>query len=131
MPIQAEATSTSAATPIECRINAEDPDKRLHAVRAGKVGTWQRAGRAQACSDRLAHRRAGATASPRTYDSMVGKLIVHGDSRIHAIDRMSRALDEFEVGPIKTTIPLHRNLMKNSSFRDGGTDIHFLERLLK
>jgi acetyl-CoA carboxylase biotin carboxylase subunit len=44
---------------------------------------------------------------------------------------MARALREFNVGPIKTTIPLHRRLMENSSFRQGGIDIHFLERLLK
>ena len=44
---------------------------------------------------------------------------------------MARALREFKVGPIKTTIPLHLRLMENSSFRQGGIDIHFLERLLK
>ena len=48
-----------------------------------------------------------------------------------AMDRMARALREFSVGPLKTTLPLHRRLMENSGFRTGGVDIHYLERLLK
>jgi acetyl-CoA carboxylase biotin carboxylase subunit len=47
------------------------------------------------------------------------------------MDRMARALDEFVVSPIKTTIPLHRRLMEIADFREGGVDIHYLERLLK
>lgn len=112
---------------IECRINAEDPDKNFMPS-AGNVDTWRLPGGPGVRVD--SHIVPGAKVPP-TYDSMVGKLIVHGDDRAHAIERMSRALAEFEVGPIKTTIPLHRTLMKNAAFRDGGTDIHFLERLLK
>jgi acetyl-CoA carboxylase biotin carboxylase subunit len=68
---------------------------------------------------------------PPNYDSMIGKLIVHADDRKQCLARMSRALREFRVEPIKTTIPLHLRLMENSSFMEGGVDIHFLERLLK
>jgi acetyl-CoA carboxylase biotin carboxylase subunit len=56
---------------------------------------------------------------------------VHAPTRREAITRMSRALREFKIEPIKTTIPLQRRLMENSSFQEGGIDIHFLERLLK
>jgi acetyl-CoA carboxylase biotin carboxylase subunit len=62
---------------------------------------------------------------------MVAKLIVHGADRETAIRRGLRALREFEVGPIKTTIPLHRELLVDSSFVHGELDIHLLERLLK
>lgn len=62
---------------------------------------------------------------------MVGKLIVHAPTREQAIRRAERALAEFEVGPIKTTIPIHRELMGDSAFVHGGVDIHFLERRLK
>ena len=62
---------------------------------------------------------------------MIGKLICWGADREQAIARTARALHEFEIGPIKTTIPLHAKLMQNSDFRSGGVDIHYLERLLK
>jgi acetyl-CoA carboxylase biotin carboxylase subunit len=62
---------------------------------------------------------------------MIGKLLVHADTRDEALTRMARALREFTVGPIKTTIPLQLRLMENSDFRKGGIDIHFLERMLK
>jgi acetyl-CoA carboxylase biotin carboxylase subunit len=112
---------------VECRINAEDPDKKFMPS-AGRIDTWEVPGGPGVRID--SHVVPGYTVPP-TYDSMIGKLIVHADTREHAIARMSRALAEFNVGPIKTTIPLHRNLMANSSFREGGIDIHFLERLLK
>jgi len=112
---------------IECRINAEDPE---HGFRPspGRIDTWETPGGLGVRVD--SHVVPGYSVPPN-YDSMVGKLIVHGDSREMAIVRMARALREFNVGPIKTTIPLHRSLMENSSFRSGGVDIHFLERLLK
>ncbi|MEX2218321.1 MAG: acetyl-CoA carboxylase biotin carboxylase subunit [Phycisphaerales bacterium] len=112
---------------IECRINAEDPEKGFRPS-AGKIETWQTPGGPGVRLD--THVVPGYTVPPN-YDSMIGKLIIHADDREQAIARMSRALREFQVGPIKTTIPLHRRLMENSSFRQGGIDIHFLERLLK
>ncbi|GIW74715.1 MAG: hypothetical protein KatS3mg103_1237 [Phycisphaerales bacterium] len=68
---------------------------------------------------------------PPTYDSMVGKLIAHGDDRQHCIARMVRALRELRVGPIKTVTPLHLRLLEHSVFRDEAVDIHYLERALK
>jgi len=68
---------------------------------------------------------------PPTYDSMIGKLIAHAEDREACITRMTRALREFQVGPIKTVIPLHLRLLEHSAFRDGPVDIHYLERALK
>ena len=61
---------------------------------------------------------------------MIGKLIVHGRTRAEAIARMRGALAEFLVGPIKTTIPLHRKLMDAKQFVNAEFDIHYIERLL-
>ncbi|MEM1330865.1 MAG: acetyl-CoA carboxylase biotin carboxylase subunit [Planctomycetota bacterium] len=112
---------------IECRINAEDPDRNFMPS-PGRIETWNTPGGPGVRMD--THVQPGYMVPPN-YDSMVGKLIVHGDTREAAIARMSRALNEFEVGPIKTTIPLHGRLMNDSGFRDAVTDIHYLERLLK
>lgn len=112
---------------IECRINAEDTAKNFMPS-AGRVETWRVPGGPGVRLD--THVVPGYTVPP-TYDSMVGKLIVHAGDRSSAIRRSARALDEFEVGPIKTTIPLHRELMTDSAFVTGGVDIHFLERRLK
>ncbi|NUQ53342.1 MAG: acetyl-CoA carboxylase biotin carboxylase subunit [Phycisphaerales bacterium] len=112
---------------MECRINAEDPAEGFRPS-PGKITTWQVPGGPGVRMD--THVVPGYSVPPN-YDSMIGKLIVHADSRPECIDRMSRALDEFRVDPIKTTIPLHRRLMQNSDFRKGGVDIHYLERLLK
>ena len=68
---------------------------------------------------------------PPNYDSMIGKLIVHDATREQALTRMHRALTEFQVGPIKTTIPLQARLMRDKGFAEGGVDIHYLERLLR
>jgi acetyl-CoA carboxylase, biotin carboxylase subunit len=112
---------------IECRINAEDPDKGFRPS-AGKIDTWHTPGGPGVRLD--THVVQGYTVPPN-YDSMIGKLLVHADTRDEALTRMARALREFHVGPIKTTIPLQLRLMENSAFRQGGIDIHFLERLLK
>jgi acetyl-CoA carboxylase biotin carboxylase subunit len=112
---------------IECRINAEDPEHNFRPS-AGKVVTWETPGGPGVRVD--SHVVPGYTVPPN-YDSMIGKLIVHADTREQAITRMARALDEFKVGPIKTTIPLQRRLMDDKAFGEGGIDIHYLERLLK
>ncbi len=112
---------------IECRINAEDPEHNFRPS-AGKIHQWEMPGGPGVRMD--THVVPGYTVPPN-YDSMIGKLLVHADTREQAIDRMARALREFQVGPIKTTIGLHRRLMENADFRRGGFDIHFLERLLK
>ncbi len=112
---------------IECRINAEDPDKGFRPS-AGKIETWHTPGGPGVRMD--SHVVPGYVVPPN-YDSMVGKLIVHADTREHALDRAARALREFQVGPIKTVIPLHMRLIDNPDFRKGGVDIHYLERWLK
>ena len=112
---------------IECRINAEDPARGFMPC-AGTIETWETPG---GPGVRLDTHVVPGYRVPPNYDSMVGKLIVHAPTRRECIDRVSRALREFRVGPIKTTIPLHQRLMENSDFAAGGVDIHFLERLLK
>jgi acetyl-CoA carboxylase biotin carboxylase subunit len=62
------------------------------------------------------------------YDSMIGKLIVHAETRQEAIKRMSNALDEYIIEGIKTTIPFHKKMMHNKDFIDGNFDTNFLER---
>jgi acetyl-CoA carboxylase biotin carboxylase subunit len=68
---------------------------------------------------------------PPNYDSMIGKIIVHGDTREQALARMRGALGEMVVEGIKTNIPLHRELMVDAKFMTGGTNIHYLEEWLK
>jgi acetyl-CoA carboxylase biotin carboxylase subunit len=112
---------------IECRINAEDPDKNFRPS-AGRIDTWQPPG---GPGVRLDSHVVPGYVVPPNYDSMIAKLIVHADTRQEALDRAARALREFTVGPIKTVIPLHQRLIENTDFRRGGVDIHYLERLLK
>ncbi len=112
---------------IECRINAEDPERNFMPS-PGRIETFEAPGGPGVRMD--THAVTGYTVPPN-YDSMIGKLIVHAEDRASAITRMERALAEFRIGPIKTTIPLHAQLMRNGAFRQGGIDIHFLERLLK
>lgn len=112
---------------IECRICAEDPAHNFRPS-AGRIDTWQVPG---GLGVRLDSHVVPGYVVPTNYDSMIGKLIVHADTREQALDRAARALREFQVGPIKTTIPLHQRLIENTDFRRGGVDIHYLERLLK
>jgi acetyl-CoA carboxylase biotin carboxylase subunit len=112
---------------IECRINAEDWEKGFRPS-AGKIDTWQVPG---GLGVRLDSHVVPGYVVPPNYDSMIAKLIVHAETRQAAIDRMFRALREFKVGPIKTTISLHQKLMQDGAFQRGGVDIHYLERLLK
>ncbi len=112
---------------IECRINAEDPARNFM-PQPGPVTKWETPGGPGVRMD--THVVTGYVV-PKYYDSMVAKLIVHADDRTQCINRTARALREYNVEPIKTTIPLHLRLMENTDFRKGGVDIHFLERLLK
>ena len=112
---------------IECRINAEDPANNF-APSPGSIDRFDLPGGPGVRVD--THAVAGYRVPPN-YDSMIGKLIVHADTRSNAIARMEQALREFHISPIKTTIPLQIELMRDGSFRQGGVDIHFLERLLK
>ena len=112
---------------IEYRINAEDPARNFM-PQPGKVSRWEPPGGPGVRMD--THVVTGYEV-PKYYDSMVGKLLVHGDTREQAIARGKRALQEFKVEPIKTTVPLHLRLMDDPGFKKGGFDIHYLERLLK
>jgi acetyl-CoA carboxylase biotin carboxylase subunit len=111
---------------IECRINAEDP-QRGFLPQPGRVDTFVLPGGPGVRID--THVRPGYTIPPH-YDSMIGKLIVHGPTREEAIARMKGALGEFIVSPIKTTIPMHRRIMDTRQFRTADFDIHYIERLL-
>jgi acetyl-CoA carboxylase biotin carboxylase subunit len=113
---------------IECRINAEDPSRGFM-PQAGLIETFAAPGGLGVRID--THARAGYRIPPN-YDSMIGKLIVHAPTREEAITRMIRALKEFEIGPIRTTIPLHLRLLDTPEFRSAGKgyDIKWVERLL-
>ncbi len=108
---------------IECRITAEDPVKFLPCP--GKITQWIAPGGRNVRIDTHAH--AGYIVPP-TYDSMIGKLIVHGKDRNDAIERMHRALSEFTISGIKTTIPFHLKMMKNPDFVSNNFDTKYLER---
>jgi len=112
---------------IEARINAEDPAKDFMPC-AGLIERLELPGGPGVRIDTHAH--AGYRVPP-TYDSMIAKLIVHGRDRDAAITRMRRALAEYVVEPIKTTIPLHDRLMRNGNFIKSDVDINFVERLLE
>jgi len=112
---------------IECRINAEDPSRNFM-PQPGVVQMFCPPGGPGVRVD--THVQPGYRIPPH-YDSMIGKLIVHAPSRVEAIERMKGALDEFIIGPGKTTIPLHRRVMDSREFVDADLDIHYIERMLK
>ncbi|VAX37773.1 Biotin carboxylase of acetyl-CoA carboxylase [hydrothermal vent metagenome] len=122
---QEDVKITGAA--IECRINAEDPDNDFRPS-PGKIEELNLPGGLGVRID--THIYPGYTISPY-YDSMVAKLIVYGKDREEAIGRMSRALDEFYISPIKTTIDLHSEILKHQLFIDGKVSTHFLENHFK
>jgi acetyl-CoA carboxylase biotin carboxylase subunit len=110
---------------IECRINAEDPFK--FTPSPGKIISWHAPGGPGIRVD--SHAYAGYFVPP-TYDSMIGKVIAYGANREQAIRRMQIALSEMVVEGIQTNIPLHRELMVDARFIEGGTNIHYLEQKL-
>lgn len=111
---------------LECRINAEDPHNFLPSP--GEITAWRLPGGWGVRVD--THAQKGYRVPPY-YDAMVGKLIVHGVDRDDALRRMRAALNEMHVGGISTNLPLHRDLMMDAGFAEGGVDIHYLERWLK
>ena len=68
---------------------------------------------------------------PPNYDSMIAKLLVHKPTRDEAIATMLRALEEFKIGPIKTTVPLHQQIMMNQDFKQSKIDTGWIERVFK
>jgi acetyl-CoA carboxylase biotin carboxylase subunit len=107
---------------IECRITAEDP--RTFQPRPGRVDDYHQPGGLGVRVDSALY--AGYSVPPH-YDSLVAKLVVHGASREECLMRADRALGEYVIGGIPTTIPLHHDLMKAPAFRSGDYHIRWLE----
>ncbi len=110
---------------IECRINAEHPGTFMPSP--GRILYYHPPGGVGVRVDSAVYQ--GYTIPPN-YDSLVGKLIVQGRTRNEALMRLRRALDEFIVDGIETTLPLFRTLVRNSDIQDGAYDIHWLEHFL-
>ncbi|MFN5700791.1 MAG: acetyl-CoA carboxylase biotin carboxylase subunit [Betaproteobacteria bacterium] len=110
---------------IECRINAEDPYK--FTPSPGRITRWHPPGGPGVRVDSHVYTNYFV---PPNYDSMIGKVICHGDTRDQALARMRTALSETLVEGIQTNIPLHRELMADAKFIEGGTSIHYLEHWL-
>lgn len=110
---------------IECRINAEDPVK--FTPSPGKIDGYHTPGGLGVRVDSAVYDQYRVLPH---YDSMIAKLIVHADTREEAIRRMARALDEYIIEGIKTTIPLHKRIMNNKEFIEGAVDTGFMERLV-
>ncbi len=111
---------------IECRVNAEHP--RTFMPSPGRIASFHPPGGLGVRVDSAAYQ---GYVIPPYYDSLVGKLIVHGRTRTEALMRLRRALDEFVVDGIETTLPLFRALVRNGEMQDGAYDIHWLENFLK
>jgi acetyl-CoA carboxylase, biotin carboxylase subunit len=111
---------------IECRINAEHP--RTFQPSPGRITYFHPPGGLGIRVDSAAYQ---GYVIPPYYDSLVGKLIVHGRTRTEALMRLRRALDEFVVEGIETTLPLFRELVRNADVQNGQYDIHWLEAFLK
>ena len=109
---------------LECRINAEDPDRFLPSP--GKLTNLRLPGGPGVRVD--SHAYVGYVVPP-FYDSLLGKLVTHGQDRGEAIGRMQRALDEMVVEGIQTTIPFHQKVLRHPEFLAGRTSTRFLERL--
>ena len=110
---------------IECRINAEHPE--TFAPSPGKIEYYHPPGGLGVRVDSGVYQ---GYSIPPHYDSLIGKLIVHGRTRAECLRRLNRALDEFVVDGIETTIPLFRKLVQNDDMQTGDYDIHWLEKYL-
>jgi acetyl-CoA carboxylase biotin carboxylase subunit len=110
---------------IECRINAEDPKTFMPSP--GLVTLWHAPGGPGIRLD--SHVYSGYKVPP-FYDSMIGKLIAHGNDRDTAFARIRNALTEIVIEGIKTNVPLHQEIFQHAAFQAGGTDIHYLEKRL-
>ena len=111
---------------IECRINAEDPKTFMPSP--GKIKLLHQPGGPGIRFDSHIY---SSYVVPPNYDSMIGKLISYGSTREEALARMRNALDEIIIDGIKTNIELHQRIMRDKAFIQGGTNIHYLESMLK
>ena len=112
---------------IECRINAENPDRNFTPC-PGLVERFIPAGGIGVRVDSHVYSNYRI---PAYYDSMIGKLIVRGDNREETLERCRRALNEFVVDGIKTTIPFALKILSSKDFRAGNFDTGFVEQLMK
>jgi acetyl-CoA carboxylase biotin carboxylase subunit len=112
---------------IECRINAESPDEDFRPC-PGRIDEFIPPGGPGVRLD--THAYAGYVVSPH-YDSLIAKLLVHRPTRAEAITAMRRALEEFRIGPIQTTIPLQLAIIEHADFKKGNVDTGFIEREIK
>jgi acetyl-CoA carboxylase biotin carboxylase subunit len=110
---------------IECRINAEDPKTFMPSP--GLIHLWHAPG---GPGIRVETHVYSGYKVPPYYDSMIGKIVAHGNDRPTAIARMRNALTEIVIDGIKTNVPLHQEIFQHSAFQAGGTDIHYLEKRL-
>jgi len=110
---------------IECRINAEDPKNFMPSP--GLITLWHPPG---GPGIRVESHIYSGYAVPPYYDSMIGKIIAHGENREAAFGRMRNALSEIVIEGIKTNVPLHQEIFQHAAFQAGGTDIHYLEKRL-
>ena len=110
---------------IECRITAEDPD--TFAACPGPVLEYHAPGGLGVRVDSALY---SGYSVPPYYDSLIAKLIVHGTNREECLARLNRALEEFVIGGIKTTLPLHQRLLANEDFQKGDYNIHWLEKFI-
>ncbi|MGE0108405.1 MAG: acetyl-CoA carboxylase biotin carboxylase subunit [Bdellovibrionales bacterium] len=110
---------------IECRINAEDPENFMPSP--GKIMNFHPPGGLGVRVDSAIYEGYNI---PPYYDSMIAKLIVHGSTRNECLLRLRRCLEEFVIGGVKTTLPLHRRIIGEQAFLNGDYDIHWLEKFL-
>ena len=110
---------------IECRVNAENPV--TFRPSPGTIRNWHTPGGLGVRVDSAAY---AGYAIPPYYDSLIGKLIVHGRNRTECLMRLRRSLDEFVVDGVETTIPLFQRLMQEPDFQNGDYHIHWLEEFL-
>ena len=122
----AQEDITFSGHAIECRINAENPD--TFTPTPGRITDYHPPGGLDVRVDSALY--AGYTVPPY-YDSLIAKLIVHGRNRNECLMRLRRALEEFVIGGIDTTIPLHLRLVSDAEFVNGSYDIRWLERFLE
>ena len=120
------AHATPRLHAIECRINAEDPAKDFQPT-PGRIDFYYAPGGRGVRID--SHVYTGYTVPPY-YDSLIAKIITVGATRINAIERMRRALDEYYITGIKTTVPFHAAIMRNGEFRAGNYDTGFIGRVM-
>ena len=110
---------------IECRVTAENPE--TFRPSPGRVTEYHTPGGLGVRVDSALY---SGYRIPSQYDSMVAKLIIHGQTRNECLMRLRRALDEYVIGGIETTLPLHRKIVQAPQFIDGDYDIHWLERFV-